>query len=80
MEALLNFLPLGAGRQVGSWLQEEPPPPQHRMRQLWPVLYVIQGAPSIVTIPIVWAMTTLLSRQETEWGPVAPRPRVIQQA
>lgn len=77
MEALLAFLPLGEVGQVGSRLQEEPPPPP---TQLWPVLYVTPGASAIVTTLIVRATTTLLSRQETEWGPAAPNPRVIQQA
>lgn len=76
MEALLAFLPLEEVGQVGSRLQEEPTLPP----QLWPGLYVTQGASATVTTLTVWATTTLLSRQETEWGLLAPSPRVIQQA
>lgn len=79
MEALLAFLPLREVGRVGSRLQEEPPLPPHRMRLLWPVPYVTQEASAIVTALTVWAATTLLSKQDTDWGPIAPSPKVTPQ-
>lgn len=55
------------------------PFPQHGTRQLWPVSSITQGASVVVTILVVWATPILLPKQEM-WGPVAPSPRITQQA
>ena len=75
IKALLAFLPLGKVGQIGSRLWEEPPPSPDMV-----LLYVTQGASAIVTTLIVWAAPILLPRQEKEWGPVAPSPRLSKSA
>lgn len=72
IEALLAFLPLGKVGKTGSrlWKNLLPPP-------TWSC-YMSLREYQLLSLLIVWVTPILLPRQEKEWGPIAPSPRISQ--